>query len=88
MYRLKKERLEGLSKAPSFYIELTHILNQVTENYKRDKFYMSLYLFMMHTSQRFITMSNVKLSGIRYVYQYKDRIIVKVIAGITKANTD
>ena len=47
---------------------------------------MSLFLCMMHTSQRFITMSNVKLSGIRSVYQ--DRIIVKVIARITKANTD
>ena len=33
-------------------------------------------------------MSNVKLSDIRSVYQYKDRIIVKVIARITKANTD
>ncbi len=49
---------------------------------------MSLYLFMMHTGQNFITMSNVKLSDIRSVYQYKDRIIVKVIAGITKSNTD
>ncbi len=47
---------------------------------------MSLFLCMMHTSQRFITMSNVKLSGIRSVYQ--DRIIVKEIARITKANTD
>jgi hypothetical protein len=33
-------------------------------------------------------MSNVKLSDIRSVYQYKDIIIVKVIARITKANTD
>jgi hypothetical protein len=36
----------------------------------------------------FITMSNVKLSDIRSVYQYKDRIIVKVIARITKADTN
>jgi hypothetical protein len=43
---------------------------------------------MMQTGQRFITISNVKLSDIRSVYQYKDRIIVKVIARITKANTD
>jgi hypothetical protein len=33
-------------------------------------------------------MSNVKLSDIRSVYQYEDRIIVQVIARITKANTD
>jgi hypothetical protein len=33
-------------------------------------------------------MSNVKLSDIRSVYQYKDRIIVKVIARITKADTN
>ena len=49
---------------------------------------MSLYLLIMHTGQNFITMSNVKLSDIRSVYQYKVRIIVKVIARITKANTD
>ena len=88
MCRLNKQWLEGIGKAPSFYVVLLHILNLVPENYRLYKFYMSLYLFMMHTSQRFITMSNVKLSDIRSVHQYKDRIIVKVIARITKANTD
>jgi hypothetical protein len=88
MCRLNKQWLEGIGKAPSFYVVPLHILNLVPENYRRYKFYMSLYLFMMHTGQRFITMSNVKLSDIRSVHQYKDRIIVKVIARITKANTD
>jgi hypothetical protein len=88
MCRLKKQRLEGLGKAPSFYVVLLHILNLVPKNYRRYKFYMSLYLFMMQTGQRLITMSNVKLSDIRSVYQYKDRIIVKVIARITKADTN
>ena len=88
MCRAGKKRQEGLGKAPSFYPVLLHILNLVPENYPRYKFYMSLNLFMMNTGQRFITMSNVKLADIRSVYKYEDRLILKIIARITKSNTD
>jgi hypothetical protein len=51
---LKKRLVEGLGKAPSFYVVLLHILNLVPKNYHRYKFYMALNLLMMNTGQRFI----------------------------------
>jgi hypothetical protein len=48
------ERLEGLDKAQAFNPVILHILNLVPTNFTRYN-YISIFLFMMNTGQRFIT---------------------------------
>jgi hypothetical protein len=56
---------EGIGKAPAFYLVTLHILNLVPETHKRHKFYVSLFLFMFNTGQRFISMSNIMITDIK-----------------------
>jgi hypothetical protein len=88
MKRDNNERLEGLGKAPAFYPVLLHILNLVPTNFNRYNFYISIFLFMLNTGQRFITSSNVLLTDIKDVIFLQDKFIVKIIARITKCNAD
>jgi hypothetical protein len=82
------ERLEGLGKAPAFYPVLLHILNSVPTNFNRYNFYISIFLFMLNTGQRFITSSNILLTDIKDVIFFQDKVIVKIICRITKCNAD
>ena len=88
MKRDNNERLEGLGKAPAFYPVLLHILNLVPTNFNRYNFYISIFLFMLNTGQRFITSSNVLLTDIKDVIFLQDKVIVKIMAQITKCNAD
>jgi 5-bromo-4-chloroindolyl phosphate hydrolysis protein len=76
--KLKRDndkRLEGLGKAPAFYPVLLHILNLVSTNLTRYNFYISIFLFMLNTGQRFITSSNVLLTGIKDVIFLQEKVI-------------
>ncbi len=67
IYRSKNKCLEGLGKAPAFYPVLLHILNLVSKNHRRYNFYILIFLFMLNTGQRFVTASNVMVTGIKDV---------------------
>ncbi len=85
--KIDKRRMEGLGKAPCFYPVLFHILNLVPDDYPEREFYISFFLFMIYTGQRYITLSNVKLSDIsRITTSVNKKPIVTIIARITKAN--
>jgi hypothetical protein len=80
---------EGIGKAPAFYLVTLHILNLVPETHKRHKFYVSLFLFMFNTGQRFISMSNIMITDIKNDIFFENiRIIVNIVCRITKANQD
>ena len=83
-----KRRLEGLGKVPAYYPVLLYILDLVPQTYVRRNFYVSCFLFMLNTGQRYITMCEIKMSDISSVIVNGDNIIVKIIARITKADKD
>jgi hypothetical protein len=43
---------------------------------------------MLNTGQRFVTASNVMVTGIKDVIFLENRVIVRIIARITKCNKD
>ena len=45
-------RREGLGKSPAIYIVLLHVLNSLPQMYIDKEFYLSMFLFMLHTWQR------------------------------------
>ncbi len=81
-------RLEGIGKCPSFYPVLFLILDQVPKTEKQRDFYNSLFLFMIYTGQRYVTICNIKLSDIiTFRKSSRDgKMIVTIIARVTKAN--
>jgi hypothetical protein len=84
----KNCRKEGLGKAPAFYPVLFYILDLVPETYPRREYFLSLFLFMMNTGQRYVTICNIKLCDIVSINRSGDNMIVSFIARITKANND
>jgi hypothetical protein len=81
-------RLEGIGKCPTFYPVLLWILDQVPKSEELRDFYNSLFLFMIYTCQRYVTICNIKLSDISAFRKSSidDKMIVTIIARVTKGN--
>ena len=86
---LKGLRREGSGKVPCFYPVLLYILDLVPSDYKNREFYFSAFLFGLCSGQRYITISNVKVSDISRTYTSENnKFGVTIIARITKCNRD
>ena len=82
-------RREGLGKSQAIYIVLLHVLNSLPQMYIDKQFYLSMFLFMLHTGQRFITMSNIQLKDIKRIDCLKNgKAIVLIEANRTKGNSN
>ena len=80
-------KLEGTGKAPAFYLVLFHVLNLVPKDFDKREFYISMFLFMLNTGQRYVSMKNVRLEDIDNVTVHENGLInVKIIVRVTKAN--
>jgi hypothetical protein len=88
MCRIENKRLEGLGKAPALYPVLFSILDLVPKSFETRDFYVALFLFMLCTGQRYITICNIKLSDIKSVVFKGNKLSIKIICRITKANED
>ena len=86
--RFEDRRLEGLGKAPAFYAVLFYILDLVPVSYPNREFYISLFLFMLSTGQRYVTICNIKLCDILAVVRKQNLFSIKIVCRITKANQD
>ena len=86
--RFEDRRLEGLGKAPAFYAVLFYILDLVPVSYPNREFYISLFLFMLSTGQRYVTICNIKLCDIRAVVRKQNLSSITIVCRITKANQD
>jgi hypothetical protein len=84
----ENRRLEGLGKAPAFFLVSYYILNLVPESYKDHDFFVSLFLFMLNTGQRYVTVCHIRLSDITSVVRRENKISIKFICRITKSNND
>jgi hypothetical protein len=80
--------MEGLGKCPMFYPVLLWVLDQVPDNEENRDFYNSLFLFMIYTGQRYVSICEIKISDIsRYLFNFKnDKMIVTIIVRVTKGN--
>jgi hypothetical protein len=88
MCRIENKRLEGLGKAPALYPVLFDILDLMPKSFETRDFSVSLFLFMLCTGQRYITICNIKLSDIKSVVFKGNKLSIKIICRITKANED
>ena len=88
MKRSANFRLEGLGKAPAFYPVLFHVLDLVPESYPQREFNLSLFLFMLNTGQRYVSICNIKLSDITSINRNGNIVIIAITVRITKANND
>ena len=81
-------RLEGIGKCPMFYPVHFWILDKVPKTEQQRDFYNSLFLFMIYTGQRYVTICNIRLSDISAFRKSSrdDKMIVTIIARVTKGN--
>jgi hypothetical protein len=81
------KKLEGTGKAPAFYLVLFHILNLVPEQFINKEFYTSMFLFMLNTGQRYISVKNIQICDIeRVIIHSNDIMNITIIVRVTKAN--
>ncbi len=86
---LKGLRREGSGKVPCFYPVLLYILDLVPSTFKDRELYFSAFLFSLCSGQRYVTISNVKISDIRRIYiSENNKFGVTIVARITKGDND